>query len=641
MDRNELINVFLNKIETLILNIDGELEYIRNNNMEYEIVENILATLNNSKVDFAITYYESYSEMKQKIRKILLNVYQDENEIEIIINEINNLYFLYSQGLLEDDDLIEQREDAEKVLEELENKQSEYLSRKELISENAIESRKRMKQKLMEIGSIFGNGYQSEIIDNIELLDEVISVLNLTDDETLHLIASIIEKNTDLALERIQEEETVFQEEIENNKEAVDEEITEDNHSIKEIDIELLEEINKLLSRKEVIEKVVGLINGDTKTILLSNPTAEEAEIIISSIELAKEYIIDKVLYEDLTPEEALQVLYREHKQSTESILHELNEILVETKEDIPYQEQIAIINKGTEFYNRNKNLLQNYTKHDRQRVNGYMNSILYKYKNHRLDLYRSMSFNDDSKLIADATYEIKVILDLLDSLDSDCLEYKDVIKKVSKRIADIIDSVSIIENERRVKKPKIDEKSRSGRLYYLMRNDKKSMLEDDVRPEDINKGISPEYYDDLMDALDAIRNRSTASQQFSIPAQEGDNYLKKNGVQVTNTSRVKVLYIPINKEDSIIIGVGFSDGKQFPLRDQDDRLRRYQFALNKLRSDIESGNSEREVAISEETDKRIEKSLKATPKKSSLREMFEVEEDYKQKQNIGGNGIK
>ena len=193
MDRNELINVFLNKIETLILNIDGELEYIRNNNMEYEIVENILATLNNSKVDFAITYYESSSEMKQKIRKILLNVYQDENEIEIIINEINNLYFLYSQGLLEDDDLIEQREDAEKVLEELENKQSEYLSRKELISENAIESRKRMKQKLMEIGSIFGNGYQSEIIDNIELLDEVISVLNLTDDETLHLIASIIE----------------------------------------------------------------------------------------------------------------------------------------------------------------------------------------------------------------------------------------------------------------------------------------------------------------------------------------------------------------------------------------------------------------------------------------------------------------
>ena len=646
MNRDELITTFLNKIETLILDIEQELDKIRRNNIEYNTTESMIETLNdsqkkNSKIDFAVTYYESSPEVKQTIRELLLNICQGETEVEIIINEIINLYFLYSQGLLEDDDLVEQREAAEEVLEELGMKLSQYFSQKELISETAIETKMQMKQKLIDIGSLFGNGYQSEIIDDIALLDEVISVLNLSEEETLCLIASIIETNTELALERIQEEEARIQEEIESSKEDVEEELEEEN-SVKEIDIEVLDEINKLLSRKDVIEKVVRLINGDTKTMVFSNPNAEEAEIIMSSMELAREYIIDKVLYEELTPEEALQVLYKEQKQSTESILYELDEILEEVKEDIPYQEQIAIINKGTEFYNKNKKLLQNFSKQDRQRVSGYMTSILYKSKDHRLELYRSMSFDDNSKLIADATYEIKIILDLLDSLDSECLEYKDVIKKVSKRIADILDSVRIIENERGIEKQPVEENDGPGRLFYLMRNDRKSMLEADVRPEDINKGISPEYYDDLMEALSSIRNRSTATQQFSIPAQEGDNYLKKNGVQVTNTSRVKVLYIPINKKDAIIVGVGFSDGKQFPLRDQDDRLRRYQEALNILRSNIESGHDEREIAISEETDRRIKRTLKTPTRKSSLREMFETdEEDDNSKQNSEGKGKK
>ena len=171
------------------------------------------------------------------------------------------------------------------------------------------------------------------------------------------------------------------------------------------------------------------------------------------------------------------------------------------------------------------------------------------------------------------------------------------------------------------------------------MRNDKKSMFEDDVRPEDLNKGISPEYYDDLMEILNAIRNRSETTTQFSLPAQEGDNYLKKNGVQVTSTSRVKVLYIPVGKKDAIIVGVVFSYGKQFQLRDHDDRVRRYQAELNRLKTNIESGNATRDMEISSETDKRIEKALKNETKKSSLRTMFEENEPAKKESN--GNGKK
>ena len=276
-------------------------------------------------------------------------------------------------------------------------------------------------------------------------------------------------------------------------------------------------------------------------------------------------------------------------------------------------------------------------SKQDKERVNGYMTSTLYKEKENRINLYRNMSFDDNKKIVAEATFEIKVILDLLDSLDSECLEYKDIIKKVSKRIADILECVATIEKE--TGKEPVEETEEKGKLFYLMRNDKKSMFEDDVRLEDLNKGISPEYYDDLMEALNAIRNRSETTTQFSLPAQEGDNYLKKNGVQVTSTSRVKVLYIPVGKKDAIIVGVVFSYGKQFQLRDHDDRVRRYQGELNRLKANIESGNATRDMEISSETDKRIEKALKNETKKSSLRTMFEENEPAKKESN--GNGKK
>ena len=53
----DLITNFLNKLETMILNIHTELEYIRTNNLEYETIDNLLETLNNSKTDFSVTYY--------------------------------------------------------------------------------------------------------------------------------------------------------------------------------------------------------------------------------------------------------------------------------------------------------------------------------------------------------------------------------------------------------------------------------------------------------------------------------------------------------------------------------------------------------------------------------------------------------
>ena len=114
--------------------------------------------------------------------------------------------------------------------------------------------------------------YESEL-----LISEPFLEYEFTDNYA-HAVITGNSKNPDKVLEKIQEEEEKIQEEIETSKEEVEEEIEEEVNNVKEIDIDVLEEINKILSRKDVVEKVVKLINGDAKTIVFSNPNAEEAE---------------------------------------------------------------------------------------------------------------------------------------------------------------------------------------------------------------------------------------------------------------------------------------------------------------------------------------------------------------------------
>lgn len=627
MSIKDIIDKFLSELNNIILDYNGEIEHIKSNNMDYNLVNEILETLRNSPVDFAVTFFNLSDDVKERVKTLLKKVYSSEEEINSITNEILNLYSLSNHHLLENNLFEPQKTTAIETLEELERTLSSFIEDKKHISEEEIEYRNAMMEKLNNIGTLFGNGEQYDIINDVKMLEEVLNLVNLSDEEKMILIKSIIENNIKLYEEKINERNIMIQEEIEANKKNVEEKHKVNNEDPpKEISIAQINEIERILSQKDVIERIVRIVADDVNNIInIEKPTSEEREIIEESLALAKENMIDRVKNDGVTPQESLQLLYDEYDQTKEMKNKMLHEVLDGTElVDIPYNEQVEIINKGIEFYRKNKKLIQNLTKQEREIISKYMVTI-YKTKEHRKMLYQSKSYDDNIKITAEAAYEIQILLGLMDSLEKDSEEYNGLLSAASKRISDILESVEELK-DKVVDIPKEEQKN-EGKLYYLMRNDNKSMFEDDIRPDDINKGISSEYYKDILEALDEIRQRSNNEGQISVTPGYNYNYLRKNNIQITNTSgRIQILFIPINKTDSIIVGIMFTSGKRAEYKDQDERIRRYQQQLDELKNDIINENEETKK-MAKKTDERIKDSLSIEQKKSSLKNMFDDEQ--------------
>ena len=624
MDIKDIIDKFLSELNSIILDYNGEIEHIKSNNMDYNLANEILETLRNSPVDFAVTFFNLSDEVKERVRTLLEKSCSGESEVNNIINETLNLYSLNNHHLLENSLFEPQKTTAIETLEELERVLSSFIEDKKHISEEEIEHRNKMMEKLNNIGTLFGNGEQYDIINDVKTLEEVLNLVNLSDEEKIALIKSVIENNIEFYEERINERNIMIQEEIEKNKKNVEEKIENSyEEPPKEISIEQINEIERILSQKDVIERIVRIIADDVNNIInMENPTSEESEIIEEALELARENMIDRVKNNGATPEESLQLLYDEYDQTKEMKNKMLHEVLDGTElVDTPYNEQIEMINKGIEFYRKNKKSIQNLTKQEREIISKYMVTI-YKTKEHRKMLYQSKSHDDTLKVTAEAAYEIQVLLGLMDSLEKDSEEYKEMILAASRRISDILESVEELKTKV-IDTPK-EETKNEGKLYYLMRNDNKSMFENDIRPDDLSKGISPEYYKDILEALDEIRQRSNNDGQISVTPGYNYNYLRKNNIQITNTSgRIQILFIPINKTDSIIVGIMFTYGKRTEYKEQDDRIRRYQQQLDELKDDIINENEETKK-MAKKTDERIKESLSPDQKKSSLKNMFD-----------------
>jgi len=624
MDIKDIIDKFLSELNSIILDYNGEIEHIKSNNMDYNLANEILETLRNSPVDFAVTFFNLSDEVKERVRTLLEKSCSGESEVNNIINETLNLYSLNNHHLLENSLFEPQKTTAIETLEELERVLSSFIEDKKHISEEEIEHRNKMMEKLNNIGTLFGNGEQYDIINDVKTLEEVLNLVNLSDEEKIALIKSVIENNIEFYEERINERNIMIQEEIEKNKKNVEEKIENSyEEPPKEISIEQINEIERILSQKDVRERIVRIIADDVNNIInMENPTSEESEIIEEALELARENMIDRVKNNGVTPEESLQLLYDDYDHTKEMKNKMLHEVLDGTElVDIPYNEQIEMINKGIEFYRKNKKSIQNLTKQEREIISKYMVTI-YKTKEHRKMLYQSKSHDDTLKVTAEAAYEIQILLGLMDSLEKDSEEYKEMILAASRRISDILESVEELKTKV-IDTPK-EETKNEGKLYYLMRNDNKSMFENDIRPDDLSKGISPEYYKDILEALDEIRQRSNNEGQISVTPGYNYNNLRKNNIQITNTSgRIQILFIPINKTDSIIVGIMFTYGKRTEYKEQDDRIRRYQQQLDELKNDIINENEETKK-MAKKTDERIKESLSPDQKKSSLKNMFD-----------------
>ena len=205
MDIKDIIDKFLSELNSIILDYNGEIEHIKSNNMDYNLANEILETLRNSPVDFAVTFFNLSDEVKERVRTLLEKSCSGESEVNNIINETLNLYSLNNHHLLENSLFEPQKTTAIETLEELERVLSSFIEDKKHISEEEIEHRNKMMEKLNNIGTLFGNGEQYDIINDVKTLEEVLNLVNLSDEEKIALIKSVIENNIEFYEERINE----------------------------------------------------------------------------------------------------------------------------------------------------------------------------------------------------------------------------------------------------------------------------------------------------------------------------------------------------------------------------------------------------------------------------------------------------
>lgn len=619
MDKIRIIERLLEELDKFCLDLKLKLDSANSFNREYNMILDMHKTLDNSKIDFVNTYCNLSSDNREIFDALIEKICGDHEVSAKIVRQIINLYYLHKGDLIDKKESEPQQLKAEDTIDNFNELIEKYISENTMIPNDEITLDEELLNEAMRIGIVFSEKTQDSIIDDFVSLDHVLKNLDLTEDEALNLLLLINENNIRFYDEIIRERQMQIYEEIERNKaDAIDE-----FDVIAPIDIikaEDLEEIEKLLRDKKVIEKIVRIINDDYKFMIkIDGSSKEDREVVETSISLAKNDLIERVVDEKVSPYEALERFYADNDHSKEQQLILLHEILDDTElKEYSQEEKAKILSNGRKFYDENQDLILNISTNERELINRYMIS-LYKDKEQRLLLYKTRSYGDNyQRIIAEATYELKVLGKLLDSIDKDSSEYQELESKVCSRISDILECINKLKKEMIATKTEpFEKKEEPGNIVYLERNSNRTMFEDDVKPDDTNKGISKVYYKDLETLLSSIRNRSDNS-QYILPVLDNYKNLKKVGALLAKTSRVEILFIPVGKNDSIIIGATIEEGRSFSLRDQDERVGRYMNEINDLKRRLKDDDERTSIIEkSKKVETRILSSLTDDKKKS------------------------
>ena len=256
----------------------------------------------------------------------------------------------------------------------------------------------------------------------------------------------------------------------------------------------------------------------------------------------------------------------------------------------------------------------------------------LYNEKNYRIGMYHGKLFDGERKLLSEVVYEISVLKKLETNPLINEENRDEVISKISRRIEEILDSYKEVvgNNEITVE----DNKNDNGNLFLLMHDDI-SFLEEDINVDSNNKGISKEFYSDIIDLLKSIQNRNnqkiiTATSSFDFKD------LKKYNVLFNSNGRVKVFFIPIGLNDAIIIGCELVTHGNDHLRRQDSRVKNYSNQIDKLIELLKDNDKYEELEIiSMESIKDILKRLNSKNiENSNLEDMFTEENTENESSN-------
>lgn len=635
-DVSKIVENFLSSIEKKVLDLQLQVENLQAKNREYDEVGSIIDALHQSKIDFSIKFL---NEDTKEIVGILERVIQDKDRINFYLAQITNYYYLYETDLLNKDVTKDQTAYAEQALTDLEEELKEYQSKIDVVrNRQIIKELKELEERIIAFGAKFAYVEDKDEIVDLDLFTELMEGSRLAEEEKVALLQLVIMNNAQSYERQLLAKDTKVREVIEQNQEeALDEleELTTES-VVTTLDPETLATIDKLLSNPEVIRRLVKIIE-DTQEVKISiEGTAiveDQQEIVDEAIDIARDGIITLInQHEAETPEEALDIFMEDNDDELFKAQVAYEEIFGEEEpeqENKDLDEYLEYIQKGIEFHDQNKKLLQHMTKAEKDSIDNYARG-LYQNKGNRVIVYKSKNFDGNNKsVVRDATYEIEALLHMFEQLEMANKLTPDVIIKTGRRISEILESVELskeIEKEQPKEKPKTTPK---GAIYFLEKGTTKqrTIYEDEIGVGSHSKGISSSYYKELLFQLEQIENRGNVR----IPSIRPNHsktypYTSEFGVRFISGTRTSTYFIPVGTDDAIIVGVRFIDTGDDYRKTLENRLKTYSIRIESLIEKINSTKDKTEARkFAEEIKKILSQDDKDKTDNQDLDSMFTV----------------
>ena len=635
-DVSKIVENFLSSIEKKVLDLQLQVENLQAKNREFDEVGSIIDALQQSKIDFSIKFL---NEDTKEIVDLLERVIQDKDRINFYLAQITNYYYLYETDLLNKDVTKDQTAFAEQALTDLAEELKEYQSKIDVAkNRQIIKELKELEERIIAFGAKFAYVEDKDEIVDLDLFTELMEGSRLAEEEKVALLQLVIMNNAASYERQLLAKDTKVKEVIEQNQEEALDELEElsTESVVTTLDPETLATIDKLLSDPEIIRRIVKIIE-DTQEVKISiEGTAiveDQQEIVDEALDIAREGIITLInQHEAETPEEALDIFMEDNDDELFNAQVAYEEIFGEEESEsknTDLDEYLEYIQKGIEFHDHNKKLLQHMTKAEKDSIDNYARG-LYQNKGNRVIVYKSKNFDGNNKsVVRDAAYEIEALLHMFEQLEMANKLTPDVIIKTGRRISEILESVELskeTEKEPPKEKPKTTPK---GAIYFLEKGTTKqrTIYEDEIGVGSHSKGISSSYYKELLFQLEQIENRGNVR----IPSIRPNHsktypYTSEFGVRFISGTRTSTYYIPVGTDDAIIVGVRFIDTGDDYRKTLENRLKTYSIRIESLIEKINSTKDKTEARkFAEEIKKILSQDDKDKTDNSDLDSMFAV----------------
>ena len=280
-------------------------------------------------------------------------------------------------------------------------------------------------------------------------------------------------------------------------------------------------------------------------------------------------------------------------KEAKETLAELLNN---DKSPDMKPEEQTTIIESAKMLIDKNKKQIEKLTYADKELINNYIKE-LYQERENRISMYKSKNKGDLSAEV-EAAYELQYFVNLINDLDKRKREDRILISKTCQRLKEILESFETYEKDTQKDFIINTESPNKRNIYFLMKNEKKSVLEEDMDSNEYNISI----------IIELIKQLQTEE------IDENEENISNTEINILSKNDTGILYIPVSEEDIIIVGINdFKDKSQ-----KEEEIKKYQKKIENLKKRIKDRNK-KSIEISKT--KKIIKKIESQNKNNELNE--------------------